>query len=230
MLILVVALGGLFVATDQVAVTYAQSRVASKIQSALGLAAEPSVSIKHFPFLTQALNRDLDEVTVSANNLKAPTGDPGTDGSDPLSIDRFTAELHHVRINSSFNGAVADSATGTALVSYAAVTKTISHQLSGIASGVDVSYGGNNQVKLAGSIQIPLLGSQQISTLANITLGKGNTLGITLPDGAQQLIGQAAAPQWPISGLPTGIRLSGVQATSDGLQVSLSGKDIHMTG
>lgn len=235
LLTLIVVLGGLFVAADRLAVAYAESQAAQKIQSAKGLADKPSVSIKGFPFLTQVLARDLNEVTVSVNDVTTSTGGVSTDGTQPLRVARFTADLHNVRINGNFSGAVADTATGTALIPYSDVTKLVAGQLSGAVSDASVGYGGTDssgqgQVKISGSVQVPFLGSQQISGVAPVDIRNGNSLALSLPSGVRRLIGGQSGMSWPLSGLPSGITLSGVQATSQGLVVSLSGNDVQLTG
>lgn len=235
LLILVVVLGGLFVAADRLAVSYAESQAADKIQSAKGLTDRPSVSIKGFPFLTQVVARDLNEVTVTVDNVTASTGGVSTDGSDPLHVARFTADLHNVRINGNFSSAVADTATGTALIPYSEVTKLAAGQLSGAVSNVAVGYGGTTssgqgQVKISGSVQVPFLGSQQVSGEAPVDIRNGNSLALSLPYGVGRLIGGQTGMSWPLTGLPSGITLSGVQATPQGLQVSLSGNNVQLTG
>src|SRR6478609_377882 len=104
LLMVIVVLGGLFVAADRLTVAYAQSQAAEKIQSMKGLTDKPNVSIKGFPFLTQVAARDLNEVTVNIDNLTAPAGGVSTGGSDLLRVAHFTADLHHVRINGNFAG------------------------------------------------------------------------------------------------------------------------------
>ncbi|MBV9025870.1 MAG: DUF2993 domain-containing protein [Streptomycetaceae bacterium] len=234
LLILIVVLGGLFVAVDRLAVAYAQSQAAEKLQSMKGLTDKPSVSIKGFPFLTQVAARDLNDVTVSIDNVTAPTASPGsasTGGSDLLRIARFTADLHNVRINSNFSGAVADTVTGTALISYSDLSKVASDQLSPVASGVTVAYGGTGssgqgQVKISGTVHLPFLGSEQVGGTGSVTVRGSNRVLIETPHGLSRLT-RAAGLSWPVSGLPTGIWLSGIQAAPDGLHISLTGSEIQ---
>jgi hypothetical protein len=234
-LTVVVVLGGLVVAADRLAVAYTESQAAQKIKSAKGLTSEPSVSVKGFPFLTQLLARDLDEVTVSVENVTTSADGALTGGAQPLRVARFTADLHSVRINGDLSGAVADAATGTALIPYAEVTKLVAAQLSGTVSDAAVGYAGTNgsgqgQVRVSGSVRIPFLGSQQLSGVAPVEIRNGDSVALSLPSEAAGLIGGESAMSWPLSGLPSGITLSGVQAKPQGLEVSLNGNHVQLTG
>jgi LmeA-like phospholipid-binding len=234
LLIAIVVLGGLFVAADRLALVYAQSQAAEKIQSMKGLTDKPNVSIKGFPFLTQVAARDLNEVTVGINNLTASADGASTGGSDLLRVAHFTADLHHVRINGNFAGAAADTVTGTALISYSDLSKAVSGQLSQVVSGITVGYGGTDssgqgQVKISGTVHVPFLGSEQIGGTLSATVRSGNRVAIKTPAALSRLTGSANLA-WPVSGLPTGIQLSSMEAAPDGLRISFTGSDVQLAG
>ncbi|GAA3371947.1 hypothetical protein GCM10017744_101550 [Streptomyces antimycoticus] len=105
-LIVVVILGGLFVAADRIAVYIAESKAADKIKSSQGLTTTPNVSIKGFPFLTQVAGKELDEVDVGVDGLTTATGDGRS-----VRVTELDAKLHNVRISGSFSSASADRAT-----------------------------------------------------------------------------------------------------------------------
>src|SRR3954469_3671187 len=117
LLVFVVIIGGLFVAADRVAVNFAEDEAASRAQQTQGLTTKPTVSIKGFPFLTQVLAKKLDEVDVTADGVQAEAA------GQSLRIDRFEADLKGVRLKDNFASAVADTATGSALITYADLTK-----------------------------------------------------------------------------------------------------------
>ncbi|GAA1901144.1 LmeA family phospholipid-binding protein [Streptantibioticus ferralitis] len=236
LLILVVLLGGLFVAADRLAVSYAESKAAEKIQRSQGLADKPDVSIKGFPFLTQVASKKLDEVSVTFTGLQT-TSDSGT-----LRVARLTADGHGVQLNGdlmsgNISSAVADNATGTALISYADLSKSASN-------GITVAYGGKGangkgQLKVTGSVQLPLVGTQQVSVMSHVEIKNGDAvqlhadgmpsiMGISLPVSAEQLVRQQTDFGGQLSGLPSGIKLTSAEATPDGLQVSLSGTNVKL--
>lgn len=143
-LIIVVVLGGIFVAVDRIAVNVAENKAADKIQSSQGLNSTPDVSIKGFPFLTQVLASELDEVDVKLTGITA-----SAEGRS-IELAEVRAELKNVKIDSSFSSAVAESAAGSARISYAELTKSA-------PKGATVSYAGaeraaKGQVKVTGSI------------------------------------------------------------------------------
>jgi LmeA-like phospholipid-binding len=233
LIVVVVVLGGLFVAADRLAVSYAQGRVAQRIQSSQGLSAEPDVSIKGFPFLTQVAGRDLDEVTVTADDVEA-SGASGTD-QGRLRIAHLAADLHDIKLSGDYHSAVARTATGSALVSYADLS-------SGAPAGVTVSYGGRDsagqgQVKVTGSIVLPALGAIHRSVVSELSVTGGDTVrlhakaipgGSTIP-GLDHLVREKIDFARQLSGLPAGISLRSVRATPSGIEIALTGSDVSLT-
>src|SRR3954453_17759333 len=67
-IILIVILGVLLV-VDRVGVNIAEGAVAQTMQESQHLQAEPDVDIAGFPFLTQLVSRDFDEITITAKNI-----------------------------------------------------------------------------------------------------------------------------------------------------------------
>jgi len=206
LLVVAVVLGVLFVAADRLALSFAESKVADKAQQSQGFTSKPSISIKGFPFLTQVAAKKLDDVRITANGIDASSG------GQSLRIDRFSAELRGVRLSSDFSSAVADTADGTVLITYADLAKAV-------PSGMTVAYGGGDTVKLSA---YGYTASGDVMVSDGTTLSLGNLSG--LPAEAQSQAGGALA--WNLSGLPTGIRLKSATATPDGLQVVADGTHV----
>ncbi len=229
----VVVLGGLLVAADRIALGYAESTAAQRIRSSRGLSREPQVSIKGFPFLTQVIGRKLDDVTVTADDVETAPGTTGN-GEGRLRIAHLTSDMRGVRISGSFNSAVADTATGTALVTYADLS-------TGAPAGVSVSYGGRNtagkgEVKVTGTIVLPGFGAVTRSVISDVTVSGGDTVrlharsvpGGTIP-GLERLVRDKIDFNRNLSGLPAGISLVSVQATPDGVLIALTGRNVALT-
>jgi len=68
LVITLIVLIGLLIAADFGAKAFAESAIASKIDSS-GLGTKPSVSIEGFPFLTQVAARNLKQIDISASNF-----------------------------------------------------------------------------------------------------------------------------------------------------------------
>lgn len=234
LLVVVVVLGGLFVAADRVAVSYAQSKAAARIQSSQNLSARPHVSIKGFPFLTQVARHRLGEVTVTADDVEASAGSTGDQAR--VRIAQLDCDLHQVRFSGDFGSAIAGTATGTALVSYADLT-------SGAPSGVTVSYGGRNsagqgQVKVTAGVALPGLGVIRRSVVSEVAVSGGDTVRLharaipgagTIP-GLDQLVRGKIDFARQLTDLPDGITLASVQAAPDGVEMALTGRNVSLTG
>jgi hypothetical protein len=231
LIVVVVVLAGLFVAADRISVAYAQSRAADSIRASQDLTTEPTVSIKGFPFLTQVAGRKLDEVVITAKGVETATG-----GDDRLRIARLTADLHGVALSGHFTGFVADSATGSATVSYADLS-------AGAPDGVTVSYGGTNsagkgQVKVTGSVTVPVLGTIKRSVTSTVNVSGGDTVSlhaVAIPDlsgipvpGLTQLVRKEVDFSRRLSGLPASITLDSVRATPSGIEIILTGRHVSM--
>jgi DUF2993 family protein len=88
-IIVLIVLAGVLVAADFGLAAAAESQVSKKMRSQLNLAADPSVNIHGFPFITQALSGDYKDITVNA------TGVPAKNTLRDLEVD---ADLHDVRV------------------------------------------------------------------------------------------------------------------------------------
>ncbi|MFI9721289.1 DUF2993 domain-containing protein [Streptomyces sp. NPDC052396] len=208
LLIVVVVLGGLFVAADRAAVYFAENKAADKIRSSQNLSGTPDVSIKGFPFLTQLADSKLDEVDVSLNGgVTAGTGD-----GHAVRVSSFDAQLHGVEIDSSFSSAVADRASGTAHLDYADLGRAL-------GPGVSMSYAGDGKVKAG------MLGFTTTSTLS---VAHGDA--IRMDASRMPLLSGKVDMERKITGLPRGIKLDKVTATEKGVDITLGGTDVRLAG
>lgn len=220
-LIVVVILGGLFVLADRIAVSVAQNKAADRARITENLTTKPKVSIKGFPFLTQAAFGKLDDVKITANDIAAG------DGEQTLRIESFHADLHGVKLSDGYRRAIADSADGLAFITYADLTKAA-------PAGITVSYGGATQngktmVRLTGTF----LGAR-LSVLSQVSVRGADTIGLqadTLPKAFTALgLGDQVRQQIDftrqLTHLPAGIALTSVTSTPDGISVAAAGKHV----
>ncbi|WP_225098059.1 DUF2993 domain-containing protein [Streptomyces sp. CoH27] len=240
-LILVVILGGLFVIADRVAVHFAEGQAADKLKSRENLASTPDVSIKGFPFLTQVAGGSLDDVEVGIKDYDAATGTAGK----TIRIDDLKADMKGVSFSGDYSSATADSATGTATISYAELLKTAKSEPTEVAPGlqarvVGLSDGGNGKIKVAvhvtGSfLSIPV--DQTTSVLSSVTVvdNKVEVHADSLPDlaaisVAENRVRQITDFQQAINQLPGGIKLDKVQAAPNGVEILVKGSDVKLAG
>lgn len=225
LLIVVVVLAGVFIAVDRAAVYFAESEAADRVVIPGARTGSTDVSIKGFPFLTQAAGSELDEVDVKITGIEA------TAGGRTLRISSLAAKLHQVRLSDGFSRVTADRATGTVVISYEDLTKAA-------AEDVAVEYGGNGKVKVTGTVTVPVINrTVSRSVLSTVTLVDGNTVrvhadkvpGEGIP-GLEGLIREKTDFEREVGTLPNGLKLEKIQPTADGLEISGRGTDVSLAG
>ncbi|QIY63376.1 DUF2993 domain-containing protein [Streptomyces sp. RPA4-2] len=241
-LVVTVILGGLFVIADRVAVGFAENKAADRIRSSEGLAGTPDVSIEGFPFLTQVAGGELDDVKIGIKDYEASAeGAKGAAGGT-IRIDALNAEMHGVRFNGDYSSATANSASGSATVSYAELLKAAKAQPTEVAPAVTaqvvgLSDGGNGKIKV--EITATVLGKKlrPVSVLSSVTVVGGNTvkvradglpkLGVDLVEGRIRTVTDF---EQKIDGLPGGIKLDRIEAAANGVAISVKGSDVKLVG
>ncbi|MGW2842585.1 LmeA family phospholipid-binding protein [Streptomyces sp. NPDC001493] len=223
LLIVVVVLGGLFVAVDRLAVHFAENEAADRVEFTGATATSTDVSIHGFPFLTQIVGRDLDRVDITLKGIEA-----GTNG-DTIRISELRAELDRVAIGEGYTSARAGLVKGTALVSYADLSDAAE-------DGVTVQYADNGKVKVTGTVQV--LGKDLTrSVVSSVTLVDGRTVrvradavpGEDIP-GLEGLVRSRTDFERTVGGLPNGVVLKKVEALPEGLEISVEATDIALAG
>jgi hypothetical protein len=112
------------VVADRVGAIAGAHVLAGKVQSAANLPSRPTATIGGFPFLTQALRGNYQDVTITANNLPL----------HGVTVTTLTAHLHgmHVPLHDVLHGTVSevpvDRIDGTALMSFASVNSYLASQ------------------------------------------------------------------------------------------------------
>jgi DUF2993 family protein len=214
-----VVLIALLVGLDFGGRAFAESEAATQLQKH-GFPTKPNVSIGGFPFLTQAISKHFDQITISASNI--PAG--------PLTITSLHVVANDVRINSytSFTGGSTGALNGTIFISLGSLGGALSN-FGPIASfvtggqGLKVTTVGANEVK--GSLMV---GGGLLSWSATwkVTSDGPNQIDLHLisssglPSG---LLGPAKDVKLPLSSLPAGLTLTG------GLSSSGTGITAHVS-
>lgn len=118
----------LLVVGDRAAQVAVERVVAGRLQDCLRTPERPAVGIPGFPIVPDLVRRQLDTVTMSARDVDA----------GGVQVGELGAELHGVR--QSGDTAEVDSLAGSGLVTY--------DDLSAVAPGVRVSYGGEGLLRM----------------------------------------------------------------------------------
>ncbi|MFF0622900.1 DUF2993 domain-containing protein [Streptomyces sp. NPDC004296] len=227
LLVLVVIFGGLFVAADRVAVNLAESKAADKLRSMQGVTSTPEVSIKGFPFVTQVVGRNLDEVDADLDHVSARSE------GRTLTLRHLSAQFRDVALSNDFTSIEsAASASATAEISYPDMTNAA-------GGGVKITYGGEkngrSQVKI--SPNVPLLSSFDVT--GTIEIVHGDTVQVradsipamcrALP-GCESKVRSQTDHGWKLDQLPGSLKLEKVTTTAQGITVTASGTDVKLTG
>lgn len=222
-----VVLGVLFVAADRLTVYVAEGKVAEKIQARQGLEGSTEVSINGFPFLTQIAGKHLDDVDVTMTDIRA---DAASGTGERLMISEFSVELSGVELDEDYGGATAESAEGSALIAYEALTAVAGHE------GVAFGYGGDGKVKVTASAAA-LDAPEPVEVLSTVESEGGDTIRLHAEEipasgvpGAEESVRGAVDVDRQVGGLPDGVRIDMVTATGDGIVVDVAGQGIRVAG
>ncbi|MGW6564249.1 LmeA family phospholipid-binding protein [Streptomyces sp. NPDC054975] len=223
LLIVAVVLGGIFVGADRLAVSYAESEAADRVRLGPARAGSTEVDIKGFPFLTQVMDKRLDEVDVVLTGVEATAGDR------KIRISEMTAALRDVTVNDAFTSARAGTVTGTALISYADLTAAADRD-------VKIAYGGDGKVKVTGGVKV-LGRTITRSVLSSVTLVGGDTIRVRADEvpgegipGLESLIRKRTDFDREIGGLPAGMKLDKIEAREDGVAIGVTGSNVALAG
>ncbi|BDM72942.1 hypothetical protein HEK616_64290 [Streptomyces nigrescens] len=178
---------------DRFAVLYAQNKTAEKLKSALHLNATPEVDIQGFPFLTQVLDKRVDQVKVTIPDLAA----------DRVSLAKFEATARDVRLDgdlpSSIKGATIGSMHGDVLLAFDDMNRELG------SSQVKFSGMGHDSVRAVG--QLPIAG-QELRVRAEARIRRAGDRGVSTDISRMRLdIGDVAVYR-PGTGKEEGLRLT----------------------
>jgi hypothetical protein len=209
----------LLVIIDRVGVVLAEDQVASRIATAYALPTDPGVSITGFPFLTQVVSGDYQQIDVTADQIQA----------DGATLHDLNAQLTgvHATISQLLGGGssmiTADRATGSAVVSFATVDRRLPHgfRLAPDGSKLRVtgklSYHGIT-VPVSATVALGVTGSGISVTPKSVSIPGG----LNLPVDSKKL-----RVVVPLSNLPLHLHLTAVHVTPDGLRIDAAARNVQ---
>lgn len=184
---------------------YAVERVvAGRIQDCLGTPDRPAVGIAGFPFLPHLVRREFDTVTMSARDVNA----------GGVRVGELRADLHGVRQQG--DGAKVDSLAGTGLVTY--------DDLSAMAPGVRISYGGEGRIRVDAGFSVlsvsatarpRIVGDAVVLEPEQLTSGLTGVLDV----------GALPSISYRLRDLPAGVRVD-MDPTERGVEFAFDGTDV----
>jgi LmeA-like phospholipid-binding len=212
----------LFIAIDRIGVVLAEDQIASRIATAYNLPADPGVSITGFPFLTQVVTGNYQQIDVTADQVQA-------DGATLHDLNVHLTGVHATigqLLNSGSSTVTADRAAGSALVGWATVDQRLPHGLRITPDGKNlkvsgtVSYRGL-EVPVTGSVALGVSGSGITVTPENVSLPGGISLPVSSVSQLRFVV--------PLGNLPLHLHLTSVQVTPGGLRIGAAARNVQFT-
>lgn len=200
-------LAALFVLADRVAVRVAQSQVAAQIKASQRLDVDPQVTIRGFPFLTQAFGGEYDDIEVVGTGLV----------SGSIKVGRVEADLSGVKI--SLSDALGGS-LGAVPVTHATVRADVGWDALENASGEPVKL----EAARGGGVQVStVVSGRTIRFLADALVERGQV--VLVP---RDVAGRTIS--FGTTTLPFGMRLTSAQVRPSGLVLVATGRGITVKG
>jgi hypothetical protein len=225
LLIFAIVLAVLAVAADRIGLVVAERQIASRVQSSQDLNRRPSVDIEGFPFLTQVLANHYPTVKLVAQDLSVGSSDRRVRLAD------LDARLHDVRTIDRFSVATAETADGTAMLSYQELSRAL---------GVTLSYAGGGRVQASNSVEV--LGQTITGTAsAEVGVAGGDELtfssvrvgvpqvGISVPEQLTKQFTSIFEDKLSLRGLPFHLRIQQLLATEDGVRIAATARDLTLS-
>jgi len=213
----------LALAADRAAALAAEHVAATQVQSRLALADKPDVSVDGFPFLTQVLRGRLTQVRVTAQDVPL-----GRFRADSLSVTAQQLQVNRQIPLDSRAGHV----EAVAVVPYSEVSRLAPE---GVRVG-PADAGSGDALRVTAPLDLPGRSTKAVATshvrvhggLLVVRAGRvvvgGHPLAPALAARARGRLDFSV----PVRGLPGGLHLSGVRATSHGLQVTVTGRRLAL--
>jgi LmeA-like phospholipid-binding len=218
LIISVIGLVVLLVVVDRVGAAVAERIAGDTLESSQHLRSRPEVDIAGFPFLTQLIGGDYDQITVTARDV--PLG-PRAHG---LVLSWLQVVLHHLSVSSSFSHFHADTATATAIVDYGQLGRVL---------GVQLQYAGDGRVEVVK--HLTFAGHTFNARVTARPALEGQSLHFTdtrvegvagVPDSIVASLVQIYGVRIPLESIPFDVQLRAVAAGSDGVSLSLAGRNL----
>lgn len=204
--IVLIVILGLLVGADRIANAVAENQMASQIQTS-GFPTKPNVTIQGFPFFTQLIARDFNQVDINASNV--------TEG--PLVISSLHATLHGMHINGGFKSATIDTIDGSALITFGALASA-----GGIPGGITLSQG-NAPNEIKANVDLAIISATVVAKLTRVSATKFNVAVVDAGGVPTDALGNLANFDVNVPQLPAGVAIQSVSVTSQGVVITITG-------
>lgn len=221
-IIAVVVLVGLVIAADRIGLLLAQKEIAKTIASEFQLDHEPKVSIKGFPFLTQAVGGNYKEIDITVGDA-TEQGVQVTDAS--VQLLGLNAPIRDA-VRGDPSAMVADTATSTATVAYHDVNREAPRGMKVSAEGSGLQVRGPVTVFGVTRTVTTTVTVRPDGRNVRVVPRKVDTGGMAVP---VDMVKGLFTFTVPVRGLPLGTSISHVDVLPEGLRVSATGHNVSMS-
>jgi len=221
LIIFLVVLIVIVIAADRGAKYAAESAVSKQLAASYDLSPAPDVSVTGFPFLTQAISGNYDQIDVKMAEVSR----------DDLTVQNVNAHLYGVNapISEVINNArniTASRADGTALVPYSLVKKRLPDGFTVKPDGSKLKVSGKAQalgvsVPVTATVKLSVGQEGVVAKPSNITVAGGRVPGSVVANQIGFVV--------PVQDLPMHLKIQDVQVKPNGLQVSAEADDVKFT-
>jgi DUF2993 family protein len=220
LLIALVILVVLFIAIDRIGVVLAEDQIASRIATTYNLPTDPGVSITGFPFLTQVVTGNYQQIDVTADQVQA-------DGATLHDLNVHLTGVHATisqLLGSGTSTVTADRAAGSALVGWATVGQRLPRGFRITPDGKSLMVSGKLsyhglEVPVTGSVALGVSGSGITVTPENVSLPGGISLPVSSVSQLRFVV--------PLGNLPLHLHLTSVQVTPGGLRIGAAARNVQ---
>jgi LmeA-like phospholipid-binding len=217
-----VALVVLLVAADFIAKSFAQNKLASEIQQH-GFPKKPSVSIAGFPFLTQVISHNLQQVNISSHSI--PEG--------PVNISQVSAVMKGIHLGSGFTSGTVSQVHGSVLVTFSSLARTLNSQIGPLgalvgSSGLTLSAASSDEVKA--TLDLLVASGSATWRISRISGQEFNARLVGSSGVPSSLLGSISSFNIKIPQLPLGMKIDSVRITPAGVVGSISGHNLPFGG
>lgn len=215
LLLAVLFLAVVLVVVDRIAVKVVEHRLAARIQTSQQFSARPDVTIHGFPFLTQVLAGKYGHVTLQA---RSPITEQGVE------LTNADVEMHGVTVKTSdaLNGRVSTlpvrSGTGSAFISYAAITTALNKDTSSLGVALSIKGGAPGHATISGPFGLSL-GVKAKVTDGQLTVTADPSDIAQLPALVQPLVTSALQNPIRLPPFPFNVTLSSAQLEPTGVEL-----------
>lgn len=222
LVVFVILLVGGVIAADRIGVLVVQDRIGRQVAAEYNLSSQPDVTIHGFPFLTQAIGGEYDQIDVGLGEW---TQQGVTLRDVKIEMHGVQAPLSEVQKGNSAN-VVARTAVASAIVPYDLVQRYAPKEVTRIGP-----KGSDLEVDLTGGFAgFPLSGTAVVSVKASkqgvvITPQSVGNAGLQIP---LNLLQRRTSFTVPVKALPVGSRVSKVEVTPEGLRVAATATNVHL--